>query len=138
MATSNGVKAKTIKQGAMFPAAPKQIYKILMDSKLHSKFTGDIAKISKKVGGKFSSFSGYATGKNLILRPGKKIVQTWRASDWPKGATSEITFLLKKAKNGTKLMFTHKGVPAKFAKNIAGGWKTYYWRPLKKILEKKK
>lgn len=132
------MKTKTIKQGGMFAASPQRIYKILMDSKLHSKVTGDAAKISKKVGGKFSAFSGYATGKNLVLQSGKKIVQTWRASDWPKGATSKITFLFKKAKNGTKLMFTNQGVPEKFAKSIASGWKTYYWQPLNKMLEKKK
>src|SRR5258708_17527828 len=112
------IKTKTIKQGAMFAASPMQIYKILMDSKLHTKLTGDVAKISKKVGGKFSAFSGYATGKNLILIPGKKIVQTWQASDWPKGVTSEITFLFKSAKGGTKLMFTHKSLPLDPVKNI--------------------
>jgi activator of HSP90 ATPase len=144
------MKTKTIKQGGMFPASPERIYKILMDSKLHSKFTGDVAKISKKVGGKFSAFSGYITGKNLVLQPGKKIVQAWRGSEWPKGHMSEVTYLLKPAKSpkghlgesafggkgGTKLMFTHKGVPANDYKDKVKGWKKYYWEPLKKMLEK--
>jgi activator of HSP90 ATPase len=131
------MKTKTIKQGGMFAASPQQVYKILMDSKLHSKFTGDVAKISKKVGGKFSAFSGYITGKNLVLRPGKKIVQAWTTTEWPKGHMSEITFLLKPAgKNGTKLMFTHKGVPANDYKDKISGWKKFYWQPLKKFLEK--
>ena len=130
------MKTKTIKQGVMFLAKPEDIYKALMESKSHSEFTGDVAKISKKVGGKFSAFGGYAMGKNLALVPGKKIVQSWRASDWDKGDISEITFLLKPAPKGTKLMFTHKNVPAKFAKSIASGWKEYYWEPLRKFLEK--
>ena len=136
MPTIKQIKAKVIKQGGMFAASPGKIYKILMDSKLHGKVTGDVAKISKKVGGAFSVFSGYAKGKNLVLVNGKKIVQSWRASNWPKGAVSEITFVLKKAKGGTKLMFTHKNVPAKFYKSISSGWKQYYWQPLKKFLEK--
>ena len=131
------MKIKIIKQGAMLPASPAVVYQYLLDSKLHSKFTGDVATISKKVGGKFSTFSGYATGKNLVLVPGKKIVQTWRAADWPKGAESEITFLLKPTKGGTKLMFTHKGVPEGFVEDVTSGWKEYYWEPLKEILGKK-
>lgn len=132
------MKTKTIKQGVMLPATPAAVYKYLMDSKLHSKFTGDIAKISKKVGGKFSAFGGYITGKNLILQPGKKIVQAWHGSDWPKGHISEVTFLLKKAKNGTKLMFTHKGVPVNDFKDKVSGWKKFYWEPLRKALVKRK
>ena len=131
------MKTKTIKQGAMFAASPMRVYKALMDSKQHSKFTGDVAKISKRVGGKFSAFSGYIIGTNLVLQPGKKIVQAWRSSDWPKGHMSEVIFLLKKAPKGTKLMFTHKSVPANDVKDKTSGWKDYYWQPLKKFLEKK-
>jgi activator of HSP90 ATPase len=120
----------------MFNASPERIYKILMDSKLHSKVTGGAAKISRKVGGAFSVFGGYATGKNLVLQKGKKIVQSWRTTEWPKDSISEVTFLLKKAKNGTKLMFIQKNVPAKFYKTISEGWKEYYWQPLKEFLEK--
>ena len=137
METSQKAKTKIIKQGAMFAATPERIYEILMDSKLHSKFTGDVAKMSKKVGGKFSGFSGYITGKNLILERGKKIVQAWRSSEWPRGYMSEVTYLLKPAKGGTKLMFTHKGVPANDYKDKVSGWKEFYWKPLKKFLEKK-
>ena len=129
------MKTKTIKQGAMLPASPETVYKYFLDTKLHTKFTGDVAKISKKVGGSFSTFSGYAKGKNVELVPGKKIVQTWRASDWPKEAVSEVTFLLKATKGGTKLMMSHKNVPLEFVKDITEGWKTYYWEPLKKILK---
>ncbi len=81
MLTQKKSKTKTIKLGGMFNASPERIYKILMDSKLHIKVTGDVAKISKKVGGAFSVFGGYATGKNLTLQKGKKIVQSWRASE---------------------------------------------------------
>ena len=121
----------------MILASPKAVYKALMDSKLHAKFTGAPAKISKQVGGSFSAHGGYIKGKNLVLIPGKKIAQSWHASDWPKGHMSEIVYLLKKTKHGAKLIFTHKGVPIEHAKSIASGWKIYYWHPLKLMLEKK-
>lgn len=119
------------------PATPMQVYKAFMDSKLHAKFTGDKAKISKKVGGKFSAYGGYIWGKNLVLQPGKKIVQEWYAKDMPKGHKTEITILLKKAAKGTKLMFTHKNVPDWDYKDKVAGWKKFYWVPMKKMFEKK-
>ena len=130
------IKTKDIKQGLMIKASTHEIYEALMDSKKHSTFTGDTAKISRKVGGKFTTFGGYSSGKNLELVKDKKIVQTWRASDWVQGHFSQVTFLLKPAKGGTKIIFSHKGIPLSDAANIAEGWKTYYWEPLKKMLEK--
>jgi activator of HSP90 ATPase len=80
--------------------------------KKHSKFTGGKAQISRKVGGKFSAFDGYSEGTNLELVPDKKIVQTWRASDWPEGHYSKVDFSLKEIPGGTRLTFTQTGVPA--------------------------
>jgi len=76
-----------------------------MDSKTHSKFTGDIVRIGKNVGELFSAFNGYATGENVELKPNKLIVQSWRASDWPKGHYSKVKFNLKPHKDGTLLTF---------------------------------
>lgn len=131
------MKTKNIKQGLMINAAPHAVFEALMDSKKHSLFTGDTAKISPVVGGSFTTFGGYATGKNLELIPDEKIVQTWRASNWPEGHVSVITFLLKPAGGGTKLMFSQKDIPESDADNVADGWKTYYWKPLKEFLERK-
>jgi|SRR3989344_2558280 len=128
------MKTKTIRQVINFKASPNAIYKALMDSKEHAAFTGYSAKISKKVGGKFTASGDYIHGKNLELIPGKKIVQEWYASDWAKGSASKVTFKLTKTKIGTKLVFIHEGVPDKFAKDIASGWKEYYWEPLKEYL----
>lgn len=45
------MKTKTIKQTIFFKAEPHDVYEALMDSKKHSKFTGDKAVISRKEGG---------------------------------------------------------------------------------------
>ena len=131
------MKTKTIKQTVNFSANPQDIYKMLMDSKLHAKFTGDVAKIGTKVGQKFSAYIGYITGINLELKPGKKIVQSWRGSDWPEGIFSKATFTLAKTLTGTKLTFTQTGVPLSQYKNIKQGWVDYYWQPMKEFLENK-
>ncbi len=125
--------AKKIKQIVKFNADPATIYKTLMDSKLHSEFTGDTAKISKKVGGKFTAYGDYIQGKNLELVEGKKIVQDWRASDWPTGHFSKVTYLLAKDGNGTKLTFTQENVPEDQFDSISQGWQDYYWDPMKEM-----
>lgn len=127
---------KTIKQTVDIKADPKDVYDAFMDPKKHGKFTGGKAKISNKVGGKFSVFDGYAEGENVELEPGKKIVQTWRASDWPEGHMSKITIKLAKKGKGTKLTFTHTGVPEDFFEDITQGWIEYYWEPIRQLLEK--
>jgi len=76
-------------------------------------------------------------GVNLELLKDKKIVQSWRGSDWPEKHYSKALFKLVKTKNGTKLIFTQPGVPSGLAKEIAGGWKHYYWEPMKKMFDAK-
>ena len=127
---------KTIKQTVEFSASPKEVYEALMDSKKHARFTGAKATVSRKVGGSFSVWDGYAEGENLELVAGKKIVQSWRASDWPEGAVSKVTFTFAKTKKGTKMTFTQTGVPDDLAGDVRQGWKDFYWAPMKGMLDK--
>ena len=87
------MKTKTIKQSVTFRAKPHEVYEALMDSGKHAKFTGGEAHISREVGGKFSAFDGYSEGVNLELMPDKRIVQSWRTSDWPLSLTLASPFL---------------------------------------------
>jgi activator of HSP90 ATPase len=130
------MKTKTIKQSVTIKANPHEVYEALMDSRKHSKFTGEKASISRKVGGRFSIFDGGLTGTNLELVQDNQIVQAWRGNDWPKGHYSVATFLLKKIKGGTRLVFTQIGVPDREYKGINQGWRDYYWKPMKEMLEK--
>jgi len=129
------VKGKTIKQVVVFRTAAHEIYEALMDENKHAQFTGDKAVISREVGGKFSVFDGYGEGANLELIADRKIVQTWRAYDWPKGYYSRVAILLKESDKGTRLTFTQTGVPEEHYNDIYQGWRDYYWIPLKKMLE---
>lgn len=127
---------KTIRQTATFKASPHEVYEMLMDAKKHSEFTGGDAQISRKVGGKFTIYDGEIEGENLELVPDKKIVQTWRYSDWPQGHYSTATFSLEEADGGTRLTFTQKDVPDDKYEEIKQGWKDYYWKPMKEMLER--
>ena len=132
------IKTKTIRQTARFNANPEDIYKALMNSIIHSKFSGGKAIISNKVGGNFSVYDGYCSGKNLELVPSQKIVQLWRASDWAEGHFSTATFTFVKTKKGTKLSFVQTGVPVEHYEEIKKGWIDYYWTPIHLMFEAKK
>jgi len=130
------MKTKTLRESATFRATPHEVYEMLMDSRKHSKFTGGKASISRRIGGKFTVYGEYITGVNLDLVPDKKIVQSWRGSDWPRGHYSKVTFSLRRIKKGTRLTFRQSGLPEKFYKDISQGWRDFYWKPMKEMLEK--
>jgi activator of HSP90 ATPase len=115
------METKTIKQTVAIKAGAHDVYEALMDSKKHAGFTGGEAVVSRKVGGKFTAYDGYAEGVNLELVPDKKIVQSWRASDWPEGHYSRATFAFQATAGGTKLTFTQTDVPEEFAADVSRG-----------------
>lgn len=128
--------SKPIKQTITFKVSPHDVYEALMDSKKHAAFTGGKASISRKVGGKYSAYDNYITGKNLELVPDKKIIQSWRAVDWAEGVFSTITFKLTPIPEGTRLDFTHEDVPEGTEEEFIQGWIDNYWEPMKVYLEK--
>ena len=124
-----------VKQKVKFKASSKAVYQLLADSKLHSAFSGERAAISKKVGGAFSAYSGHITGINVDLCPGKRIVQAWRAKDFPTGIFSMATFNLAETRDGgTELVLTHRGGPKDLIPGIENGWREFYWNRMKEYL----
>jgi activator of HSP90 ATPase len=129
------IKTRSLRQTATFKATPHEVYEALMDSRKHAKFTGGQARISRRVGGRFSTYDGYAEGENVELIPNEKIVQTWRASDWPEGHYSQVTFSLATSRTGTRLTLVQTGIPNDQYNDIKQGWIDYYWKPMKEMLE---
>ena len=70
-----------IEQSVSFRATPAKLHELFTDSAKHIAATGMSAKVSRKVGGKWSAFGGMILGKNLVLNPNRMIVQTWRSSE---------------------------------------------------------
>ncbi len=136
MALSSKVKTGTIEQTVLFSnATPYDVFEALMDEKKHAAFTGGEAMISRKVNGTFTSFDGWATGKNIELVKDKKIVQTWRPDDWSEGVWSTCTYVIKTVPTGTEMTFTQVNVPKPFVKTVALGWYKYYWKPMQKFFD---
>ena len=128
--------SKIIKQTIIFKATPHDVYETLMDSKKHAAFSGGKASISRRIGGRIMAYDNYITGKNIELVPDKKIVQDWRAVDWPEGYFSRITFEFTAIPEGTRLDFTHADVLQGTEEEFSQGWIDNYWEPMKRYLEK--
>ena len=111
-------------------SSAKEIYSLLLDTKLHTKLIGEPAVIKPGVGSDFSLYSGYATGKITMLIPGKVIEQSWRASDWPEGHYSHVKFVFKDVRGGTQINFTQANLPEGKESEFDNGWKDFYWDPL--------
>ena len=134
------MKTKTIKQTVTFAARPAEVYNLIMDTKKHGYFTGSKVTMSSKPKGKFAVFDGYCHGYNIELKEGKKIVQAWHFAEdgWPEDHFSICSFEFEKAPGGTKLKFTQSNIPDHNAESLKGGWKQFYWEPMKKYIASKK
>src|SRR5258705_10555155 len=130
-----------IEQSVSFPkVTPADLYELFMDSAKHSATTGMPAKISRKVGGKWSAFGGMICGKTLALIPNKMIVQTWRSTAWKKADPDSILVAQfeKSASGGATVYLTHIGVPEHDHKGVTQGGIKYYWDPWRKYLKGRK
>jgi activator of HSP90 ATPase len=128
---------ETISVSESFPITSDKLYKAWLDSKEHSSFTGSKAIVSKGLNRKFTAYDGYISGKNLILEPNKRIVQSWRATDFPeKHPDSFIEIIFEPQKSGTKLTLKHSGIPEGMGKDYKKGWKDFYFKPMKEYYSK--
>ena len=78
------------------------------------------------------AWGSHISGINLVLKPGERIVQAWRATGWPDYYSIAI-FDLQKASKGTKLRFTQIGVPPNRYSGHYRGWIETYWTPMREI-----
>lgn len=135
---SEAMKTKVIKQKVFIRAKPVEIYDAFLNAQKHSAFTGAKATCERKVGGKFTAWDGYISGRNLELQNGRRILQEWQTTEWPEGyPPSILEFTFKVKGEGTEVSMVHSKVPEMQAENYRQGWIDYYWTPLKEYFQKK-
>ena len=130
-------KTTTIKQAEFIPAKPVQVYDALINARKHAEFTGAKATCDARVGGEFTAYDGYITGKIVELVRARKIIQEWKTTEWPVGyPPSRLEFAFAEKDDGTEVTMVHSEVPEQQAESYRQGWIDYYWNPLKEYFRK--
>ena len=115
--------------------SPENLFKLLTDSKKISEITGFETKISTKEGDELSALNGGVFGRNLFIKPGRMIVQSWRRITWKKDWLDAILILsLTEKENGTRIDMTNANLPETELQFI--DWNTY-WNPVREYMMKK-
>jgi activator of HSP90 ATPase len=114
------------------PADPTTIYSVWMSSEGHSAMTGAAASIDPVIGGAFTAWDGYIEGRTLSLEPGRRIVQSWRTSEFAaEHGDSQTEVVLDATSAGTLITIKHSGVPADQLGYEHGGWEDSYFAPMR-------
>jgi uncharacterized protein YndB with AHSA1/START domain len=115
----------------IIPATPEEVYHAWLSSDGHSAMTGSPAAVSAEVGGGFEAWDGYIQGKNIELEPHRRIVQSWRTTEFsPDEPDSQIEITLVPVGDKTKLTLHHSGLPA-HGVQYEQGWVDAYFDPMK-------
>ncbi|MSP63449.1 MAG: hypothetical protein EXR72_24515, partial [Myxococcales bacterium] len=122
---------EAIRVSAVIPASPERIYAAWLSGEEHSAFTEALATVEPSVGGRYTAHDGYIEGTNLELEPGRRIVQSWKSSQFPEGhAESRLEVLLIPVEGGTEVVLIHSEIPEGQGEDYAKGWVEHYFEPM--------
>ncbi len=112
-------------------ATPQVIYRAWLDSTQHSAFSKTIAKMDGNIGGRFNLRDGKITGRNMALEFGRRILQSWRSAEFPKGATdSRLEILFESVGAGTRMTVMHSDLPEGMGEPLRSFWTDEYFGPM--------
>ena len=116
---------------AIFDTSSKHLYSTWMSSKGHSAMTGGEAIIGDQIGDEFTAWDDYIHGKNIVLEPYTRIIQSWRTLDFQASeADSRIEIQLQEVDGQTELTLIHSNLPPHGDQYITG-WDIHYFQPMK-------
>ena len=131
--------ANTITLSVTLPATPQALYRAWLSSADHTAFTGSPAQVSGRIGASFTAWDGYISGKNVRLVENRRIVQSWRTTEFPAGAPdSNLEILFDKVEAGTRITIIHSEIPHGQISEYRKGWKDFYFTPMKEYFVHKK
>jgi uncharacterized protein YndB with AHSA1/START domain len=117
----------------VLPGSPERIYRAWLDPEEHSAFTGGAATVEARVGGRHTAWDGYIEGRILELSPGRRIIESWRTSEFPEGAADsrlEVSFD-PEGSTHTRLTLVHTDIPTGQGRQYEEGWVEHYLEPMR-------
>jgi uncharacterized protein YndB with AHSA1/START domain len=122
---------ETIQVSGVIHASPERIYQAWLDSDEHSRFTGGKASVESGIGGRFTAWDGYIEGTTIELEPGRRIVQSWRTTEFPsEHPDSRVEIHLERVDEGTRVLLLHTEIPPGQGSQYEQGWREHYLEPL--------
>lgn len=116
---------------ATFNTTPEQLYSDWLSSEGHQQITGGAAHCSNEPGVPFTAWDGYIEGVNLELETNKRIVQSWRTSEFStEEEDSQIEILLEATDGGVTFTLNHSNIPAGDGEKYKQGWEEHYLAPM--------
>ncbi len=120
----------------VIPASPEMVYNAWLDSEEHARMTGDSARVSAVIGEPFEAWGGYIQGKNLELEPGKRILQSWRTSEFEDSEEdSLVEIMFAPEGSSTRVTIRHSNLPP-HGMQYQQGWVDSYFTPMKEYFLK--
>jgi len=131
------MKTENIQLHDTFPVPALVIYQAWLNSKQHEAFTGGgPVSIENKTGSKFSAWDGYIRGDIVELEEGKRILHSWRTTEFPEDAeNSFLEILLENTDEGCLLNLNHWNIPEGQGNNYKQGWIDFYFTPMKEYFK---
>jgi len=120
----------SLHQEITFNASKGQVFEAYINAEQHSAFTGAEAKITAQACERFSVHNGQIEGCNIEVVPGERIVQAWRAANWPEGNYSMVKLSFSEQEGKCLLTLDHTGCAEEAVGHLDGGWHKMYWQPL--------
>ena len=132
-------KTESFELSVVLPVGAKELYKAWLTNEKHSAFTGGRATVVPKVGRRHTAWDGYIEGTTLELEPHRKIVQSWRTSEFPEDSEdSRLELLFEETAGTTKLTLRHSLVPQGQGEKYREGWQESYFDPMKAYFTSKR
>jgi activator of HSP90 ATPase len=137
-APSNGqaINTVTVTDNSEYRTSAEELFQTFTDAQRLAAFTRAPPKVFEgaKPGAKFELFDGNVVGEFVELDAPKRIVQSWRLNQWPKGHFSrlQIDFDQNDRDNVTVMRVTWSGVPVGQEEVTKRNWTEYYVRSIKR------
>lgn len=132
------MKKEALRATTTVPVAPTTLYFAWIDSTQHAAMTGGgPAKFDGNVGAKYSAMNGYITGKLVILDLGRRLVMSWRTTDFPRDASdSRVEIHLEALGSSTRILVLHTEIPEGQAEKYKALWNDKYFAPMRAYFSK--
>lgn len=109
-------------------ASAETLYGAWLSPTGHSEMTGGGASVEPFVGGRHSAWDGYISGETLELDQNRRIVQSWRTTDFAHDADdSRVELRFEPIDGGTRISLAHTNIPAGDGPRYDRGWREFYF-----------